>query len=202
MSRNVALILAAVLGGVVVGGIVWFAKPVVAPASQPARAPAPASTVAPITPGAIDAAQTQRPPWADASQDATGPSRTSVAGAISASSRDPGKAQEREAIRQRLVELTAGGRHPTPAELNDVLADLERNAGSPIVAGVNIGALRSNLAAVDKLQKLGLELQAETRKPGGGDKQKIESILEQLRQVQSGMDLGVAVPPPQTTPSR
>lgn len=207
MTRSASLILAAVLGGIVVGGIVWLTKPepVTTPAVPQATSPLatkPPATLANTLPAP---SPSQAPPWADSSGVVAGPSSASLASAISMSpSKRSEKARQRDAIRARIQKLTANGRHPTPAEMNDVLGDLERVEGSSALGGVNIAALRENLVAVDKLQKLSLELQAESQKPGGGDKQKIQSILAQLKQIQANMNYNVAAPvgTPAVTPRR
>lgn len=206
MNRSVSLILAAIVGGVVVGGVVWFSKPPPPPAPSANSATRPAPVEAPVATGNNEPGQatapSQLPPWADGAGVVNHPASTSLASAISTSSRDPEKTRQRAALRARLHKLTADGRHPSIAELNDVLGDMERVEGSPVVAGVDIGALRQNLAAVDKLQKLSLELQTESQKPGGGDKQKIQDILAQLKQIQADMDLNIAVPTPAAAAQR
>lgn len=206
MNRNTSLILAAVIGGVVVGGVVWFSKPTMPPAPPASTASRAVPVQTPVALGKnvpVQAtAPSQVPPWADGAGVVNGPASTGIASAISTSSRDPEKTRQRAALRARLHKLTAGGRHPSIAELNDVLGDMERVEGSPVVAGVDIGTLRKNLAAVDKLQKLSLELQTESQKPGGGDKQKIQNILAQLKQIQADMNLNAAALAPAPTAPR
>jgi hypothetical protein len=51
-----------------------------------------------------------------------------------------------EGIQQRLQALVANGRQPTAKEVDAVLADLQKNQGSNVVGGVNLQALRDNLA--------------------------------------------------------
>lgn len=202
MTRSVSLVLAAVLGGVLVGGIVWFAKPAAPVASStppPSSVSAPVSAATARTPSmaAGGAAQTQAPPWAGAVDGSAGNLQPmGMAAAIHAAPVDPAKAKARAAIRARLAELTAGGRHPTPGEMSGVLADLERTEGSSAVGGVNIEALRNNLDKVSEMQKLGAELSAEAQQPGGGDKQKIEQILSRVRQLQSEMQSNIIVASP------
>ncbi len=204
MTRSTSLILAALLGGIVVGGIVWFMKPDATNVSTAPQTAAPTASrpQVPATPTAPSAGPSQTPPWADASGVAAAPSSISVAPAISLSPEDKEKARQRAAIRARILKLTANGRHPTPAEMNDVLGDLERVEGSPVIAGVNVGALRKNLVAVDKMQKLSIELQAESQKPGGGDKEKIQNILAQLKQIQAQMNYAITAAPSATPTQR
>lgn len=203
MNRGASLVLAAVLGGVVVGGIVWLTRP--APAPVPAAAPVPGTTqpASPGAPGGSGAAtQTTSPsnadvpPWADRTGAVNGAAAPGIGAAISLSPADQEKARQRAALRTRIQNLTANGRHPTPAEMDSVLGDLERVEGKPVVAGVDLAALRQNLAAVQKLQRISQQLQAETQRPGGGDKKKIEALLAELRQVQAGMNYNVGKLPP------
>lgn len=185
MSRAAPMIIAAALGGLVVGGIVWFARPApTAPATPVNAAEAPATAVTPANTGAP-------PPWADSSGAAPsadlGPAIKSVAA-------DPKKRAAREAIRAKILSLTANGRQPTPAEMNGVLAELERVEGSSIISGVNVGALRNNLSKVDEMQRLGMEMKNESTKPNGGDPKKLKEIMERLQKLQTEMRTDIAAP--------
>jgi hypothetical protein len=201
MTRNLSMVMAALLGGIVVGVVVWFAKPAVMPSvTKPATvaAPVPAGTVA--APLATSVGQAAPPPWANAGT--SGAQAPGLGAAIHGAPVDPAKAQAREALRTRLLGLTAGGRHPTPAEMNDILGDLQRVEGSSTIGGVDIAALRNNLVKVNEMQQLGAELTAQTQLPGGGDKQKIQQLLTRVRQLQSEMQLNVAVAPPAAVPRK
>lgn len=205
MSRSTSLILAAILGGAVVGVIVWFARPQPAMPSAPAVsqpspvAAAPAVTAKPAAGATASAPQPELPPWAAGAGGGTPAAGGGLAGALDRHPVDPGKAAGLARIRARMTQLTAQGRHPTPAEMNDVLGDLEKVEGSSVVAGVDIGALRQNLVRVDEMRKLGEELKVESQKPGGGDKQKVNRLLARLQQLQSQMNLNLTVASPATT---
>jgi len=203
MTRNTSMVMAAVLGGIIVGAVVWFAKPAVTPSvTTPATvaAPVPVSTVA--VPLAASVGQAAPPPWVNAGNVASNPQAPGLGAVIHGAPVDPVKAQAREALRTRLLALTAGGRHPTPAEMNDILGDLQRVEGSSTIAGVDVAALRNNLVKVNEMQQLGAELTAQTQMPGGGDKQKIQQLLTRVRQLQSEMQLNVAVAPPASVPQK
>lgn len=201
MTRGVSMLMAAVLGGIVVGGVVWFAKPAAtSPAATPAQMPAPASTVVAGAAPLAAATEAAAPPWAAGGDAVASVQAPGLGAAISAAPVDPVKAQARAALRTRLLTLTAGGRHPTPEEMNVVLGELQRIEGSSTIGGVDIGALRNNLGKVNEMQKLSAELTAQTQLPGGGDKQKIQQLLTRVRQLQSEMQLNVAVAPAATTP--
>lgn len=186
MSRVAPMIIAAALGGIVVGGIVWFARPApTAPAApiNTVQAPGPV-TVTPNSAGAP-------PPWADSSAAPTG---ADLGPAIRSTSSDPKKTAAREAIRAKILSLTANGRQPTPAEMNGVLAELERVEGSSIISGVNVGALRNNLSKVDEMQRLGMEMKNESTKPNGGDPKKLKDIMERLQKLQTEMRTDISAP--------
>ncbi|HET6633218.1 MAG TPA: hypothetical protein VFG73_10990 [Rhodanobacteraceae bacterium] len=200
MNRGASLVLAAVLGGVVVGGVVWLAKPD-APAAAATAAPARPSASAPQTARATlppsTPVQSQPPPWA--ASGAVTPAPTGLAAAIRPKAIDPQRAQARAALRARLQRLTANGRHATLAEASSVLGELEKLDGSHL-SGINIAAVRKNLEQVGELQRVARELQAESQRPGGGDKQKIQDLLARLKEIEAGMqfNLTAAAPAPVT----
>jgi len=189
MSRATPLIIAAALGGLVVGGIVWFARP--APPAPPApvadmQATGAAAVATPSNTGAP-------PPWAEPSAAPTG---ADLGPAIRNTQADPKKRAAREAIRTKILSLTANGRQPTPAEMNAVLGELERVEGSSVISGVNVGALRSNLSKVDEMQRLGMEMKDESSKPNGGDPAKLKDIMNRLQKLQAEMRTDIAAPAP------
>jgi hypothetical protein len=187
MSRVAPMIIAAALGGLVVGGIVWFARP-----APPAVAQAPANTTQMPDASITTPANTASPaPWADSS---TAPTGADLGPAIRSVSTDPKKKMAREAIRAKILSLTANGRQPTPAEMNAVLGELERVEGSSVISGVNVGALRNNLSKVDEMQRLGLEMKNESTKPNGGDPKKLKELMERLQKLQTEMRTDIAAP--------
>lgn len=193
MSRIAPMIIAATLGGIVVGGIVWFARP-----APPAPAAAPVVSAAPVTVSPTPASTGPAPPWAgNTAPSSAGNDLSAVFGATSA---DPKKNAARQAVRAKIASLTANGRHPTPAEMNVVLGDLERIEGSSIISGVNVGALRSNLVKVDEMQRLAEEMKVESQKPNGGDPEKSKQILARLQKLQGEMRMDIAAPTA-TTPA-
>ena len=203
MSRAASLLLAALFGGAVVGGIVWLTRP--APVHVPTPARSTPAAVSPATQTAANPAMAtpsgsnaSAPPWAGRAG-ATGASApTNIGAAISLSPADKNKARQRAALSARIHKLTANGRHPTPAEMSSVLGDMERMEGKSVIAGVDIQALRQNLVNVQKLQRVSQQLQAESQKPGGGDKQKIQDLMAQLKQIQSNMRYDIAKSGPAT----
>lgn len=193
MSRAAPLIIAAALGGLVVGAIVWFARP--APVAAPAQVVDTQAAVASTqsTPSNTGAP----PPWAETSA----PTGADLGPAIRNVPTNPKKQAAREAIRTKILSLTANGRQPTPAEMNAVLAELEQVEGSSVISGVNVGALRNNLTKVDEMQRLGMEMKNESSKPNGGDPAKLKDIMSRLQKLQAEMRTDIAAPPP-TVPQR
>ncbi len=184
MSRVAPIIIAAALGGVVVGGIVWFAKPAPTAPAAPVSVEQTSAVAAPSNTGAP-------PPWAGNS---AAPVGSDLGPAIGSANVDPKKKAAREAVRAKILSLTANGRQPTPAEMNTVLGELERIEGSSVISGVNVGALRSNLAKVDEMQRLGEEMRVESTKPNGGDPQKLKELMGRLQKLQAEMRTDIAAP--------
>lgn len=189
MSRVAPLIIAAALGGLVVGGIVWFARP----APPAPSAPVADMQVTGVTPVSTPSSAGAPPPWAETS---TAPTGADLGPAIKNVSTDPKKQAAREAIRAKILSLTANGRQPTPAEMNGVLAELERVEGSSVISGVNVGALRNNLSKVDEMQRLATEMKDESAKPNGGDQAKLKDIMGRMQKLQSEMRTDIAAPAP------
>lgn len=189
MSRAAPLIIAAALGGLVVGVIVWFARP------SPSAPPAPVADMQTTNSAAVSTPSNTGapPPWAEPSAAAGG---ADLGPAIRNAPADPKKQAAREAIRTKILSLTANGRQPTPAEMNAVLAELERVEGSSVISGVNVGALRSNLSKVDEMQRLGMEMKNESSKPNGGDPEKLKEIMTRLQKLQAEMRTDIAAPAP------
>ncbi len=102
-----------------------------------------------------------------------------------------------EQIQQRLQQLTANGRQPSAAEVDAVLADLQKNQGRNAVAGVDLQGLRDTLARTDRIQQIGLELQAIAANPSKVDQARLQSLTAEMQRLQSALIAGV-----QRTPTR
>lgn len=100
---------------------------------------------------------------------------------------DANKAKAYEVLQAKLAVMTAGGKVPAIKELDTVLADLQKINGSTDVGGVNLSALRNNLARADEIQRLSKEMQALSQAPGKQDVAKIQSIMTEIQKQQSGM---------------
>ena len=106
---------------------------------------------------------------------------------ISAGPADTNKAKAYEVLQAKLAAMTAGGKTPPMKELDAVLADLQKINGSTDVGGVNLSALRNNLARADEIQRLGKEMQALSQTPGKQDMPKIQAIMAEIQKQQAGM---------------
>ena len=100
---------------------------------------------------------------------------------------DANKAKSYEILQAKLAAMTAGGKTPNMKELDAILADLQKVNGSTDVGGVNLSALRNNLARADEIQRLGKEMQALSQVPGKQDLPKIQSIMAEIQKQQAGM---------------
>lgn len=96
-----------------------------------------------------------------------------------------------EQIQQRLQQLTANGRQPSAAEVDAVLADLQKNQGKNAVAGVDLQGLRETLARTDRIQQIGLELQAIATNPSKVDQARLQNLTAEMQRLQSALITGV-----------
>ena len=92
-----------------------------------------------------------------------------------------------EGIQQRLQALVASGRQPTAREVDAVLADLQKNQGSNVVAGVNLQALRDNLARTDRISQIALEIQAIANQPGKSDLVRLQTLSAEMQSIQAAL---------------
>ncbi|MDR3351524.1 MAG: hypothetical protein LBO00_00585 [Zoogloeaceae bacterium] len=101
---------------------------------------------------------------------------------------DAQRAARMRRLQQRLRELTANGRKPTPMELDPILQELTEIQGSTRIAGMDIQVLRDNLKVADRIQKLAQELEAEARKPQAlRDNAKIQRLQAAILQEQRAL---------------
>jgi hypothetical protein len=120
-------------------------------------------------------------PWEKTNLPGGAPRISNLSGA------DADKAKSYQILQAKLAAMTAGGKTPAMKDLDAVLADLQKINGSTDVAGVNLSALRNNLARADEIQRLGKEMQALSQAPGKQDLPKIQSIMAEIQKQQAGM---------------
>lgn len=119
--------------------------------------------------------------------------------AIDALQGNAGSEQQRRLLdlHARLQQLSAPGRQPAPAEVADVLRELEAVQG-PVVGGVDLRALRGNLEVAGRMQALAAEIGELTADGATPDPMLLEAKAAELRQLQQ--QLVVPTPPPAAAP--
>lgn len=103
------------------------------------------------------------------------------------------RAKALQAIQTRLNAMTTSGKPIDPKELDGVLADLARTQGNN-VGGVDVAALRDNLARAQQIQTLANQIQAQA-KQAKPDMQQIQSAMAQIQKLQAGMHTTVTLQP-------
>jgi hypothetical protein len=168
--------------------LLWYvmrpAEPVrdVAPRAVPAPGPAAIApgTTAPAAPttGAV--------PWAT-------PAPSGAASNDEIAKRQ-NQSRELDAMRDDILKSMREGKQPDPKKLDAALARVEAAAGQNVVSGVNIDAVRNNLAIAQKLQVIAGELDAESKKAGKLDTDRLRALAAQVQQLQSQMRVDVSAP--------
>lgn len=103
---------------------------------------------------------------------------------------------ELQSLQADILRQTQQGRQPDAKQVDATLAKLQEIEGAPIVAGVNIPAVRSNLDKAQQLQQLAQEMEREAKKPGGPDMNKLKAQMAQLQQLQGQLRNDVSVNQP------
>lgn len=96
-----------------------------------------------------------------------------------------------EEIQARLQALSSS-KQPSIREVDAVLADLQRNQGSAVVAGVNLQAVRDNLARTERIQQLALEMQTLAAAPTADTPAQLQSRVAEMQRLQAGMTTSAA----------
>lgn len=168
-----------------VGAYLWLGSPQQSPAPQALSAPAaaPARSLPP-------APRSAEPPSAPPSTAGTPPWLAPQADRAPT----PAGKQEQELarIQARLAEMSTVGK-ADPREVDGLLAELQRIKGNE-VGGVNIAALRDNLAKAQEIQRLAAELDQMAHRPNP-DPRQVQDLVARIQKLQAGMRLDLAVPP-------
>ena len=98
-----------------------------------------------------------------------------------------------EDIQARLHALSSSGQ-PSVREVDAVLADLQKNQGSDVVAGVNLQTVRDNLARTERIQQLALEMQALAATPTADTPAQLQTRVAEMQRLQAGMKTNLAAP--------
>lgn len=169
----------------VVAASLWFAW------QQPAAVPQrPTSTPSAVTLAPPSASpRTAEPPVAP-SAGGTPPWLAPQARSAAAPTRD--KEQKLAQIQARLAALGSLGK-ADPREVDALLAELQQLEGNE-VGGVNLLALRDNLAKAQEIQRLAAELDQLAHRPNP-DPRQMQDLIARIQTLQAGMRLDMAVPP-------
>ena len=177
--------------------------PVPAPSSaaSPVRVPAPSASApgAPATmvtpPGGLPL-NTPAAPWLAPGGERASPAAAPVPPVAAGRSGVP----TIEDIQARALAMGTG-KKANAREIDALLADMQKNQGRNVVAGVDLQALRDNLARSERIQQLALEIQALAATPGAGTPAQLQTRMDELQQLQTAMTGSVAVPAPVTAPA-
>ena len=195
MSRK-QIITIFILGGasvIALGVLVWLiSSPTSLSPIAAERSPVSTATTAYITPspaasGGVpaDAGQNavprERAPW-EKTEVPSGSPR--IAPALS-------KAKAYEALQGKMAAMTAGDKTPQAKDLDTILAELQQINGSTEVGGVNLSALRNNLARAEEIQRLGKQMQLIAEAPGKQDLPKLQSLMAEIQLQQAGLVIDV-----------
>lgn len=136
-------------------------------------------------------------PWSSATPAsqaaAQGAPRLSQSSRFDASKEAGGSQLSNEELQRRAAALTANGRQPSPAEVDQLLADIQRTQGKNEVGGVDLATLRENLAHASEIQRLALEIKQVAEQPGKPDVARIQALMAQIQQQQAGIRADVRV---------
>jgi hypothetical protein len=197
MSTRTILV-GVVLCLLLMAGALWYVSQSQEPVrtAQPRPAPALRATAPPVAPPV--AAPPSAAPWTAT----PGPAGVASNDAMAARER---QSQELDAMQADIAKSMREGRQPDPQKLDAALAKVAAAAGQSVVNGVNIDAVRNNLAIAQKMQALAAELDAESRKPGKLDTDRLRALVAQVQQLQSQMRADVSAPsspmPPANAPA-
>jgi hypothetical protein len=146
---------------------------------------------------AVSSLPSAAPPWkADLKMPARAGAPNPAAALTNADQK--AKTEKLSALQKDIRALMAksGGR-PTEIdmdELDAILTRLINIQGSATLSGIDLAALRQNLAVAKGMQALAKELEAETKQPNP-DREKIQKITEKIQSLQKEIRVNVMTPP-------
>lgn len=198
MNRGTGIAAGVVLGfAVLAGAAFWLlrepAVPVTAAPTALGSKPVPPASGLPGVPGApvpldANAAAPSGAPW-----NLSGSAATSAAPAPGEAGR--AAAPTMEQIQSRLLAIVAS-KQPNLAELDGVMADLEKVSGRSVVGGVDLAAVRANLARANRMQAIALEMQTlAAAAPGPENAALLQARVSELQELQKGLR-PVTIPTP------
>ncbi len=173
-----------------------------APAPHQAGTPATGSAVTgggalPGTwPSAPQAGASRSAPSADTPAPWMNGSQASGAAAPAGEQAKQKRMAELQALQADILRKTQQGQQPDAKQVDATLAKLQEIEGAPIVAGVNIPAVRSNLDKAQQMQQLAQDMEREAKKPGGPDMNRLRAQMAQLQQLQGQLRNDISVNQP------
>ncbi len=166
-------------------------------AAAPLRVPAPsASAPGAVTPPGGLPLNTPAAPWLAPGGERASPRAAPVPPAAAGGTGVP----TIEDIQARAQALGTG-KKANAREIDALLADMQKNQGRNVVAGVDLQALRDNLARSERIQQLALEIQALAATPGAATPAQLQTRLDELQQLQAALTASVTVPAAATPPA-
>ncbi|MBZ0105724.1 MAG: hypothetical protein K8H84_08850 [Sulfuricella denitrificans] len=120
------------------------------------------------------------PPWANVGPDAA---ITGMPGKADQAERQK-KIAELKSMQMALVKSMQESRRADPKQVDALLVKIKEVTGTSTVNGIDIDALRGNLAKVVEIQRIATDLQNEVSKQGGADPKKIKAYTAQLKTLQ------------------
>jgi len=180
MSRAVAWGLGA--GALALAGLwwVWSGTPSASPTAAPRLPPASARLPAAAAPGASGL-----PSATTVSNAPTVPAAALPAEAPSSMARRP----TLQDIDAQIRQLKANGHNPTPAELDQVFAQLQQYNGGNDMGGVNLATVRQALQAAARIQALNEEMKPLAANPTPANVERMQALLKEMQAVQSTVDV-------------
>lgn len=101
-----------------------------------------------------------------------------------------------QSIQTELQTLSSNGRQPTPMEVDAVLAKLEQNQGSSVVAGYDLKALRANMQAAERIRVLADQMQVLAEDLTPENTQKLMDLMKEMYKVQGDIRLNITANKP------
>lgn len=92
-------------------------------------------------------------------------------------------------IDAQLRRLKADGHNPTPAELDQVFAQLQQYNGGNDMGGVNLATVRQALQAAARIQALNEEMKPLAANPTPANVERMQALLKEMQAVQSTVDV-------------
>jgi hypothetical protein len=188
MSKK-AIVIAVLLAVVVLSATLWFGMRLGERNAEQGTAGSHIFSGSKNIPSAVPARTTPLPmlnpaappPWAESSSGPNG----AMAGVQGPAQIERKKQMaELKAMQMALMKSMQETHRADPKQVDALLLKIKQVTGSSTVNGVDIDALRGNLARGGEMQRIAGEMNREATRPGGADPKKIKAYTEQLQALQ------------------